>query len=44
MDLDAFLKLRRRGRFVWTRETVSAFRWHAESLTVSDRSASSRES
>lgn len=44
MDLDAFLRLRRRGRFVWTRTSVSAFRWHAASLTVSDRSASSRES
>lgn len=43
MDLDAFLKLRARGRFVWTRESVSAFRWHPDSLTVSDRSSSSRE-
>lgn len=43
MDLDALLKLRRRGRFVWTRSSVSAFRWHPDSLTVSDRSASSRE-
>jgi glycosyltransferase involved in cell wall biosynthesis len=44
MDLDAFLKLRSHGRFVWTRETVSAFRWHPESLTVAGRHASSRES
>lgn len=43
MDLDAFLKLRSRGPFVWTRRSVSAFRWHPDSLTVSDRSSSSRE-
>lgn len=43
MDLDAFLKLRAHGRFVWTRESVSAFRWHAESLTVANRLGSSRE-
>lgn len=43
MDLDAFLRLRSRGRFVWTRRSVSAFRWHPDSLTVSDRSSSSRE-
>ena len=28
MDLDAFLKLRARGRFISTRQSVSAFRWH----------------
>lgn len=44
MDLDAFLKLRRHGRFAWTRSTVSAFRWHPDSLTVSNRLSSSRES
>jgi glycosyltransferase involved in cell wall biosynthesis len=43
LDLDIFLKLRRRGRFASTRTVVSAFRWHADSLTVSDRSGSSRE-
>lgn len=43
MDLDAFLKLRALGKFVWTRKSVSAFRWHPESLTVSNRLASSRE-
>lgn len=43
MDLDVFLKLRRRGRFVCTREPVSAFRWHPESLTVSSRAASGAE-
>jgi GT2 family glycosyltransferase len=42
-DLDAFLRLRKRGRFVSTKETVSAFRWHPDSLTVSDRRGSSTE-
>ncbi|TXN28235.1 glycosyltransferase [Lacisediminihabitans profunda] len=43
MDLDAFLKLRKHGRFVWTRASVSAFRWHPDSLTVANRLDSSRE-
>ena len=43
MDLDVFLKLRKHGRFVWTRESVSAFRWHPESLTVANRAASGAE-
>jgi glycosyltransferase involved in cell wall biosynthesis len=37
MDLDMFLRLRRQGAFVSTRDEVAAFRWHAESLTVGDR-------
>ena len=43
MDLDAFLKLRKHGRFAYTRTAVSAFRWHPDSLTVANRLASSRE-
>jgi len=43
MDLDAFLKLRSHGKFAWTRRSVSAFRWHPDSLTVANRLASSRE-
>lgn len=43
MDLDAFLSLRRLGRFVWTRSSVSAFRWHPDSLTVANRRASTTE-
>jgi glycosyltransferase involved in cell wall biosynthesis len=43
MDLDAFLKLRKKGRFLWTRQSVSAFRWHPDSLTVANRLSSSRE-
>lgn len=44
MDLDVFLKLRKLGHFVCTKATVSAFRWHPNSLTVADRHASSLES
>ncbi len=44
MDLDVFLSLRGRGRFASTRTTVSAFRWHPDSLTVANRAASSAES
>lgn len=43
MDLDAFLKLRKQGQFRWTRTSVSAFRWHPDSLTVANRLSSSRE-
>ena len=43
LDLDAFLKLRKRGAFSSTSRVVSAFRWHPDSLTVSDRWGSSRE-
>ncbi|TFC55928.1 glycosyltransferase [Cryobacterium sp. TMT2-15-1] len=44
MDLDAFLKLRSFGRFAWTRDSVAAFRWHPDSLTVANRLDSSLES
>lgn len=44
MDLDAFLKLRKHGKFAWTRTSVSGFRWHPDSLTVANRRASSLES
>jgi hypothetical protein len=44
MDLDLFLRLRARGRFVFTTDSVSAFRWHPDSLTVASRQNSSRES
>ncbi len=43
MDLDAFLRLKHLGRFVSTRESVSAFRWHRDSLTVAGRGESARE-
>lgn len=44
MDLDAFLSLRKFGAFAYTRESVSAFRWHPDSLTVANRRNSSLES
>ena len=44
MDLDAFLKLKKLGKFAYTREIVSAFRWHPDSLTVANRRNSSLES
>jgi len=43
MDLDAFLKLRAHGTFAYTRESVSGFRWHPDSLTVANRNASGAE-
>ena len=44
MDLDVFLKLRSTGKFVSTKQVVSAFRWHPDSLTVANRQHSSAES
>lgn len=44
MDLDMFLKLKKMGRFTYTKQVVSAFRWHTESLTVANRLPSSLES
>lgn len=44
MDLDAFLKLRELGGFASTRNVVSAFRWHPDSLTVANRTHSGAES
>jgi GT2 family glycosyltransferase len=43
MDLDMFLRLRGEGRFRCTKAAVSAFRWHPDSLTVSNRKGSSDE-
>lgn len=43
-DLDLLLKLRRCGTFVDVGQVVSSFRWHPDSLTVSDRTASLDES
>lgn len=40
MDLDVFLKLKKKGKFVNTKTTVSSFRWHQDSTTVSQRNAS----
>lgn len=43
MDLDMFLRLQKVGKFVFTRESVSAFRWHPDSLTVANRQGSTAE-
>ena len=44
MDLDAFLKLKKLGKFACTTTPVSAFRWHPNSLTVASRKNSGAES
>jgi len=43
-DLDLLLKLKSVGTFVDVGTVVSSFRWHSESLTVSDRTMSLDES
>ena len=43
MDMDLFLRLRRWGPLVPVPALVSTFRWHIESLTVSERTASLAE-
>jgi hypothetical protein len=42
-DLDIFLRLGRVGRLSYVRQTLAAFRWHAGSLSVGQRSESVRE-
>lgn len=43
-DLDLLLKLKRVGRLVDVGAIVSSFRWHADSLTVDERSTNIAES
>lgn len=43
-DLDLLLKIQRLGSFVDVGRIVSSFRWHADSLTVGDRTTSLEES
>jgi GT2 family glycosyltransferase len=43
MDLDMFLRLRRRGRFVSTARAVASYRWHPDALTVANRGVSIAE-
>lgn len=43
MDLDLFLKLRRVGRLISLPQTLSAFRWHGDSLTVANQGLSADE-
>ncbi len=44
MDLDLFLRLRRRGRLVALPRTLASFRWHADSATVRGETESMEES
>ena len=43
-DLDLLLRLKKLGPLIDTGTTVSKFRWHADSLTVDDRSTNIAES
>jgi len=43
-DLDLLLKLKKLGNLVDTGTIVSSFRWHADSLTVGDRTTNLQES
>jgi GT2 family glycosyltransferase len=43
-DLDLLLKLQQQGELIDVGQVVSSFRWHADSLTVGDRSENLRES
>ena len=43
MDLDVFVKLKKKGPFISTHQLVSQFGWHGSSLTVADRKSSSHE-
>ena len=42
-DLDIFLQLARVGKLSYTKHGLAAFRWHADSLSVGQRSESVRE-
>jgi GT2 family glycosyltransferase len=43
MDLDLFLRLRRRGRLIAVPQTLASFRWHADSATVRSQADSAEE-
>lgn len=43
MDLDMLLRLRELGRFINTKKTLAAFRWHPTSTTVANRENSLAE-
>lgn len=44
MDLDLFLRLRGKGRFIALPRTLASFRWHDDSATVENENASMEES
>ncbi len=43
MDLDIFLRLRKLGKFVNTKQTLAAFRWHPDSMSVASRDKAQHE-
>ena len=43
MDLDLFLRLRRRGHLLALQQTLACFRWHVDSVTVASEGASAEE-
>lgn len=43
MDLDMWLRLKKRGDFIDTHKTLGAFRWHSTSTTVANRNISLTE-
>ena len=43
MDLDLFLRLKKKGPFVSSKHAVSRFGWHPDSLTVQNRKSSAEE-
>lgn len=43
MDLDLFLRLRRRGRLIALPRTLASFRWHTDSATVQSEKDSAEE-
>lgn len=43
MDLDIFLRLKKLGKFVNTKRTLAAFRWHSNSMSVASRDVATRE-
>lgn len=43
MDLDMWLRLKKKGSFVNTHKVLGAFRWHPTSTTVANRNASLNE-
>lgn len=43
MDLDMWLRLRKHGKFINTKRTLGAFRWHPSSITVGNRKATLKE-
>ena len=42
-DFDMFLRLTKIGKAVFVPEVLASFRWHADSLTVSQRRSSAAE-